>query len=1367
MADPPKVFISYSHDDERHEERVLELANRLRLDGIDAEIDQYIHSPPEGWPLWCEQKIEEAGFVLLVCTQTYHRRVANKEEAGVGHGVVWEARIIRQLLYDAGSVSEKFIPVLFSDGNAEHIPRPVKGATRYKVDTASDYERLCRHLTSQPMVVKPALGAPRALPPRTPKTRAAAGARPEMHAAASPTASPPVKANAGHGPHHPAIPPAVPAVKPRSGDRLAPDAIRWLHLSDLHMGCRGAEIWWQVRSEFKDSIKQCFRPIDMILLTGDLTFSAQPAQFELVDRFLEDLLGWLREAGQESDPLVIPVPGNHDVLHLDDLDIASFYNLDNFWKDPEHPFIESLRKRLWEGRNAAYFGPLFGNYVGWLERSILPPLAGRQGVVVHRSHFPGDIGVRVRLGDRPPATIVGLNSAWVQYNKGDFDRRIELFTQQLHCALGNDAAVSPFDGLAGCLNLLLMHHPPAWLSAKASQRFREEVYPPDRFLLCLHGHMHEGRSEAISCSGGKLRYFFQAPSLFGVEHYGQSNETRSMGYAWGEMDATGTVRVFPLKRGSQGGRQVFLWDSEFEPDPAGRQIRPLIVDPSTVIAAPDLTPWLEALLERIGYVEISGIGSGVGRTRDATRYPIEQLYTTLRSQDATEGLTGRAEPVALAELASRHPLLLIEGQPGAGKTTFLRLAATMLAKDFLRMPCPSAPSWREKYLGMSGREKAPAPIFLRLSKLATLLTELGDTSLPDDHQRLLDLLARSSGKTSDAWRRHWERLLERGEAVLLLDGMDEVADDCMRERIFAIFRDARLHWDKARVVVTSRPFGVEAIREMGFHHAKIEDFGKKEIREFVERWVAALHNLPIGERPEGAAGEKADGIIQDVLRRRGLRRMAANPVMLTCLCVVHWNEGDLPEGRARLYRAVLRWLIAARSPQRNDLTFTDRFALEAFAAVAFAMMVGAVGEKSADLDFGESAEAIVSVAERHFPIDIGIRRAREWLRFECLWSGIIEEESAGRVRFWHLTFQEYLAAQELAWRRDRDGAEDWWPAVKGRLDDPQWRETVDLLPGVLFDEGGRGRVDLLLRRVIALREGPASLATDARVFGILGRILRSMTAYQYKPTREIEAVYNDLEERILAIFSLDGAVKVPVKTRIEAAEALGRSGDPRLDRDCFIEVPDTSGVSLGKYPVTVQDYQAFVDADGYKTDQYWDDEGWRSRSEGRWVEPDGWDAQLEHPNRPVTGVSWYEASAFCRWRSSDSDWTFRLPNEAEWLAASAPDGRTYPWGAEEPDPKRANFNRNVGAPTPVGVYPASDGPYGHCDLAGNVWEWMNDDLEETKSEDHEGIQSSRNRVLRGGSWYVNPGILRSAFRYRYVPVNRVSVLGFRVARTLD
>jgi SEFIR domain len=161
----PKVFISYSHDTVEHQERVLSLADRLRADGIDAEIDQYNAAPPEGWPLWCERQIASADVVLMVCTETYYRRVSGDEERGKGLGVVWEARIIRQLFYDAGAVSDKFVPVLFSDASPEQIPTPIKGWTRYVV-TEDGYEDLYRRLTGQPRLLRPPLGTIRPLPTR-------------------------------------------------------------------------------------------------------------------------------------------------------------------------------------------------------------------------------------------------------------------------------------------------------------------------------------------------------------------------------------------------------------------------------------------------------------------------------------------------------------------------------------------------------------------------------------------------------------------------------------------------------------------------------------------------------------------------------------------------------------------------------------------------------------------------------------------------------------------------------------------------------------------------------------------------------------------------------------------------------------------------------------------------------------------------------------------------------------------------------------------------------------------------------------------------------------------------------------------------
>lgn len=169
---PPKVFISYSWDSESHKENVLKLANRLVSDGIDCNIDQYQVSPPERWPHWIRNQVEEANFVLVVCTEQYQRRFQSKEEIGKGKGVTWEGAIINQYMYDQIS-NNKFIPIVFSAGQSQYIPIELRGFTYYIVDTKNldldsnkSYEALYRHLTKQPETQKPKLGKLRPLMPR-------------------------------------------------------------------------------------------------------------------------------------------------------------------------------------------------------------------------------------------------------------------------------------------------------------------------------------------------------------------------------------------------------------------------------------------------------------------------------------------------------------------------------------------------------------------------------------------------------------------------------------------------------------------------------------------------------------------------------------------------------------------------------------------------------------------------------------------------------------------------------------------------------------------------------------------------------------------------------------------------------------------------------------------------------------------------------------------------------------------------------------------------------------------------------------------------------------------------------------------------
>src|SRR5260221_332943 len=160
---PPKVLISYSHDSPEHAQHVLELANRLRADGIDCVIDQYDVAPAEGWPLWMDKQIRDSDFVVMVCTETYYQRVMGDEQPGKGLGVRWEGRLIFEAIYSAESKNTKFIPVLFEAGNYAHIPVPVRSTT-YFAQTEDGYEDLYRRLTNQPHALKPDLGKLRSLP---------------------------------------------------------------------------------------------------------------------------------------------------------------------------------------------------------------------------------------------------------------------------------------------------------------------------------------------------------------------------------------------------------------------------------------------------------------------------------------------------------------------------------------------------------------------------------------------------------------------------------------------------------------------------------------------------------------------------------------------------------------------------------------------------------------------------------------------------------------------------------------------------------------------------------------------------------------------------------------------------------------------------------------------------------------------------------------------------------------------------------------------------------------------------------------------------------------------------------------------------
>jgi tetratricopeptide (TPR) repeat protein len=156
-----KVFISYSHDSMAHKEKVLALSKRLREDGIETNLDQYVPGTPrKGWPRWMLDQIDEAEYVLLVCTDSYYRRFRGREVPGKGKGADWEGAIITREIYDDRGATTKFVPIMFNPGSEQFIPEPVRVHTFYVLDSEVSYHNLYDFLLGQAGIEAGPVGEP-------------------------------------------------------------------------------------------------------------------------------------------------------------------------------------------------------------------------------------------------------------------------------------------------------------------------------------------------------------------------------------------------------------------------------------------------------------------------------------------------------------------------------------------------------------------------------------------------------------------------------------------------------------------------------------------------------------------------------------------------------------------------------------------------------------------------------------------------------------------------------------------------------------------------------------------------------------------------------------------------------------------------------------------------------------------------------------------------------------------------------------------------------------------------------------------------------------------------------------------------------
>jgi formylglycine-generating enzyme required for sulfatase activity len=778
----------------------------------------------------------------------------------------------------------------------------------------------------------------------------------------------------------------------------------------------------------------------------------------------------------------------------------------------------------------------------------------------------------------------------------------------------------------------------------------------------------------------------------------------------------------------------------------------------------DPTPYLEALRDETGYIEIRGLSTREGT---AHKFAIGDLYTPLvnelgsrdpafmeRHEDRMPE-TGKRD---LDEALEQHRLVIV-GDPGAGKSTFLRRIVCALCESRLGVASEKLPE-RLKL------DPATFPILIRISDLSEFLarnaqTDSGPSDPADSPMWIVRLLESQCGPLWGLDGDFFLRQIQEGPCLLALDGLDEAPGAGVRERLARMVEKAARVWPKCRIAVTTRPKAyTEEVVLAGFSEARIGNLDKEMVRTFLSRWSEALFPES-GEKAARHARELAEAVES----RPDIQRIAQNPVMLTALAVLHWNEKRLPQQRADLYESILNWLSRSRK-QRPHRPSPER-CIALLQELARAMQEHAGGRQVQVAR--EWAAGIL--APRFREIDSPeeqLERAARFLEEEELDSGIVVRRGSD-VRFWHLTFQEHLAARALAAEDDSERRRVLFK--EQRAWQPEWREVALLLAGLLHEQRVE-RVDALVsaaldtvshasvaRRLLAWLRGGAPLAEHARCVSLLGAVLLDLAPLKYQPK---DPRFDETLHAVMGIFDRERSLSVPLKFRVEAAEALGQAGDPRLRENNWVTIPagafvmgedahahevELSSYQIGKYPVTVEEFGKYVEDGG--------------------PEPQRWEQQLAYPNRPVVNVNWEEAAAYCRWAG------VRLASEAEWeRAARGVEGRPYPWGAEEPDATRANYrDAKVGAPTPVGLFPRGATPEGICDLAGNVWEWVADwyaeEYPKGRQRNPTGPEGGGLRVLRGGAWYYVSRILRAAFRSGIVPVVRSSNFGFRCAREVS
>lgn len=422
------------------------------------------------------------------------------------------------------------------------------------------------------------------------------------------------------------------------------------------------------------------------------------------------------------------------------------------------------------------------------------------------------------------------------------------------------------------------------------------------------------------------------------------------------------------------------------------------------------------------------------RTEEERRPEIMDAYVPIKLVPRGSSLD---QALVIEQIIRGTPYTLILGDPGAGKSTLL---------DYLTIQYTRPSTSTKSRLNLTSllrpivkRTLSPCPIHVSLRRCSPANRTLLEDILDPNTEILPQAVHAQMSKN------FIQRSIERGRAVLLLDGLDEVASEVVYHNVIKKVKDFIQIYTNIKVIVTCRKVGWRGgLDSFKVFTALPLDAGQQH--DFVHKWYAAILQYTqfghsIEEKDRMKAEQEANNLL-DLLRfKERLRELASNPLMLALICLVHRQRRNLPRGRAELYKDCLEILLGLWDRIDKDLyqNFpTTEEKMQLLRRMAFNMHNRGIKE--------ESRQKLETLALQFLPDIVGVSiPPAEFVRQIEERSGLLVERSIDRLAFAHLTLQEFLVVEYCRVEQKEDmkltAISDW----------SAWREPVLLMCGVITD----------------------------------------------------------------------------------------------------------------------------------------------------------------------------------------------------------------------------------------------------------------------------------------------------------------------------